>query len=126
MIDAIEQNLLREVANLDPARYPERAHDRNLAQAILNSLAGVKTVESAAPTGLTPGLAPAPVIVTAPVVQTTAVLPPERPVDAPEPIPVVVTPPSEGGGVQSQIDALNSELSALRGVLSGLSQQMKG
>lgn len=119
-------NLLREVANLDPARYPERAHDRNLAQAILNSLAGVKTVESAAPTGLTPGLAPAPVIVTAPVVQTTAVLPPERPVDAPEPIPVVVTPPSEGGGVQSQIDALNSELSALRGVLSGLSQQMKG
>jgi hypothetical protein len=50
--------LLREVANVDVARNPDRVHDRLLAQAILNEIAMNNTPQSAPPTGQTPGVTP--------------------------------------------------------------------
>ena len=85
-------NLLREVARLDPARHPDRAHARHLAQAIHNSLDGVTPPQSAAPTGVTPGMVAEPVPLAAPV----AAVPPPAPAyvpPTPPPPPVPYTPP---------------------------------
>ena len=102
--------LLREVASLDPARHPDRAHDRLLAQAILNSLDGVKTVESARPTGATPGVmvepVPVPVVYVQPALPAQVVLPP-----SPQPAAREVTPvPSAEGGLFGEIQALAEKL----------------
>jgi hypothetical protein len=69
-------NLLNEVANLDVARYPDRAHDRLLAQAILNSVAGRATVASAPPVGVTPGVVETSPVAPAPVQAAVAQLAP--------------------------------------------------
>ena len=77
--------LLREVADLDPTRHPDRTHDRLLAQAILNSLNGVATPGSTPPTGVTPGM-----VVDPPV--SVPVPPPAAVVYVP-PAPEPYTPP---------------------------------
>lgn len=104
-------NLLREVARLDPARHPDRAHDRLLAQAILNSLDGVKPVESAAPTGVTPGMVVDPVVSVPPPAAAVAYVPPPPPPPAPVPYTPPATaevdpPPSVGRDIGKAYDAL--------------------
>lgn len=109
--------LLREVANADPAKYPDRRHDAQLAQAILNEIAGVGTADTAPPSGQTPGTIPTPIPTPAP--QPITVPPP--------PPPVPPSPPSvpPGGGVASNVSGLESDVSALRQVLADLTTQIR-
>jgi hypothetical protein len=102
-------NLLNEVANLDVARYPDRAHDRLLAQAILNQVAGRATVASAPPVGVTPGVVAATPVAAAPV--QTAV-----PVAA----PVETSPTGTGlfaelGTLRDQIHTITSTVNQITG-----------
>ncbi len=99
-------NLLNEVAGLDTSRYPDRVHDRQLARAILNDIENARTAGSAPPTGNTPGVVPAtPVVVPAPVA-------------APVPAP-------SGTGVQSQLNSVGADITALRNALSDLANQAR-
>lgn len=113
-------NLLREVANLDPVQYPDRAHDRLLAQAILNAVAGIVTVGSAPPVGITPGITAAPVVAAEPA---PAAPEPVRVVQVPDTPEPSVTDPA--GGMQTQVDALHNELATLRGLLAALTTQIR-
>lgn len=109
--------LLREVANADPAKYPDRRHDAQLAQAILNEIAGVGTADTAPPSGQTPGTIPTPVAVPpAPV----AVPPP--PVQVPPSPPAV---PPAGGGISSGVDAVDADLATLRATLADLTEKIR-
>lgn len=105
-------NLLNEVAALDTSRYPDRVHDKNLARALLNDLANARSVGSAPATGTTPGVVAAPVVV-APV--------------APVPVaaPVAPTPAPTGTGVQSQLNSVGADITALRTALSDLANQAR-
>ena len=92
-------NLLNEVAALDTSRFPDRAHDRQLARAILNDIENTRTVGSAPATGVTPGIvvplpAPAPAALPAPV-----------PVSAP-----VQAVPADVGGLFGEITSLTQKL----------------
>jgi len=121
--DALE--LLREIAGLNPAQYPERAHDRLLAQAMLNQIEGTATTASAAPTGVTPGMTEelvVPAVTPPPAPVVVAATPPPAPAAT---VPLEAVTPLEGGGVQSQVDALNDQINALRSVLAGLANQMR-
>ena len=86
-------NLLNEVANLDPARYPDRAHDRLLAQAILNQVAGRSTVASAPPAGVTPGI-----VATTPVTAAAA------------PVAPTETPSTGTGGLFAELGTLRDQI----------------
>jgi len=66
-------NLLREVANCDPARYADRTHDRLLAQAILNEISQSAPVGTAPATGVTPGVTATPVVEYAPAPQVEVI-----------------------------------------------------
>lgn len=107
--------LLNEVAHLDPAAYPDRAHDRLLAKSILNDLAGQTPAGSAPPTGQTPGVIPTP--------QPLPVAVPPSPPQVPPPPPAV--PPS-GGGISSGVTTIASDVAALRQALNDLTNQVRG
>jgi hypothetical protein len=87
-------NLLNEVAALDTTRFPDRVHDRQLAKAILNDIANRRTVESAPPTGATPG-----------IVFTAPVAPPP-----PAALPAILNPLSTEGGLFGDIISLSNKL----------------
>lgn len=109
--------LLNEVANLNPAVYPDRVHDKQLARAVLNDIAGQATADTAPSSGQTPGTIPTPVSVPpAPI----AVPPP--PVQVPPPPPTV---PPTGGGISSGVNAVDTDLATLRAVLADLTQQIR-
>lgn len=106
--------LLREVANLDPARYPDRAHDRLLAKAILNDVAGIGTVGSTPATGVTPGVTP---------VATVSAE------SAPPPVPSVppataVTAVATGtdGGLFGSIQALQKQLDGVSAAVKQITE----
>lgn len=109
--------LLREVASLNTAQFPDRVHDKQLAQAILNDIAGQATAESAPPTGQTPGVVPTPISV-----PPTPVVVPPAPIQVPPTPPAV--PPS-GGGISSGVNAVDTDLATLRAVLADLTQQIR-
>jgi len=105
--------LLNEVASLDSSRFPDRIHDRQLAQAILNDLENKRTAESAPPTGSTPGIvfaptppAPAVVAAVAPTVAKVA--------------PVVDVLP---GGLFAEIASLTNKLQDMS---QQVTQQLEG
>lgn len=102
--------LLREVAGADVNRYPDRKHDRLLAQAILNDIDNQRTVESASPTGQIPGL----VVAESPPPPTYTT-----------PAPAYTTPQTTGTGVQSGITSLQSDIETLRSALTGLTTQIR-
>jgi hypothetical protein len=96
-------NLLTEVANADPNRYPDRAHDRLLAQAILNEISMTATVGSAPPTGITPGVIPEPVPLPTPA--------PAAPVAAPvAQHAAALLPVTAEGGLLGEITALTQKI----------------
>lgn len=109
--------LLHEVAALNTAQFPDRVHDRQLAQAILNDLDRQTTPDTAAPSGQTPGTIPTPVSVPpAPV----AVPPP--PVQVPPSPPAV---PPAGGGISSGVNAVDADLATLRATLADLTEKIR-
>jgi len=103
--------LLREVAGLDPNRYPDRAHDRLLAQAILNDVAGQRTPGAAPGTGQIPGIIPVPT--------------PTPPAPAATAATAAPNPPAGGSGIQSEIDSTAAELAALRAAVTNLTNQIR-
>lgn len=103
--DPDSMNLLREVANLDPTRYADRAHDKQLAQAILNELANDRTPGSAPPTGQVPGTATPPIVVS--------------------PVEYQHVTNVTGSGVQSSIAAVDAGLTALKSVVDNVAQQVR-
>lgn len=111
--------LLREVAGVNLARYPDRVHDSRLAQAMLNVIDGRGTASSAPITGQTPGMTPITVPPPPPPVPPKPVTVP--PVAVP-PTPVAVPP---GGGVSSNVAQLETDVSALRQVLADLTNQIR-
>lgn len=114
-------NLLREVAGLDPNRYPDRRHDKQMAQAMLNALDGAVAVASAPATGQTPGLTHEPVV----VLSEPAVTVPERRVEPPKPQPEVTGSTSPDGGMQSQLNSLSYDIDTLRAALAALTNQIR-
>ena len=112
--------LLHEVANMDPARYPDRVHDKQLAQAILNDIARQATPGSAPPSGQTPGVIPTPELIPTPPPQPVTV--PPAPVAVP---PVAPTVPPSGGGVTSAVNGIDNDVAALRQVLADLTNQIR-
>ena len=109
--------LLNEVATLNTAQFPDRVHDRQLAQAILNDLDRQTTPGSAAPSGQTPGVIPTPT----PIPPAPVVVPPAPP-QVPPPPPAV---PPAGGGISSGVNAVDADLATLRAVLADLTQQIR-
>jgi hypothetical protein len=108
-------NLLNEVAGLDTSRFPDRAHDRNLARALLNDLENARTVQSAPATGITPGVvAAAPIPAPAPAAPVVAAA-----------ISVASPPGPSGSGVQSQLNSVGADITALRDALSDLTHQTR-
>ena len=107
-------NLLTEVAHLDPSRYPDRAHDRLLAQAILNDIAAKTTAGTAPPVGQTPGVIetvpPGPPVYTPPPVQPTPVY--TQPA-LPAAVPAAPAPVTAEGGLLGEILALTQKLHAV-------------
>ena len=108
-------NLLREVASLDPNKYPDRAHDRQLAQAIINEIVGRASQGAAPPSGEVPGTLPAPmptpIAIPLPTVQAEVYTPPVQqalPV-VPRPAPAPPVPNAEGG-LFGEIQALTQKL----------------
>lgn len=118
-------NLLNEVASLDTSRYPDRAHDRQLATAILNDLAGEQSVGTAPPSGQTPGVILAPPVIPAPPPVLVA---PAAPVPI-APAPVAALPPSVdvttgfAGGLLGEITSLTQKL---RDVSATVTQIVEG
>jgi len=97
--------LLNEVANLDPNRYPDRAHDRQLAAAILNDITGQATASTAPASGQTPGVIPAPpAVIPTPI---PAAIPPQP---ALPPAAPVIPPVTAEGGLLGEIVALTNKL----------------
>lgn len=111
-------NLLREVAALDPGKYPDRAHDRLLAQAILNDIMGMQTYGAAPPTGQTPGAVV--VAVEPPAPQPAAVPLPTAP--GPAVIPPVL---SSGDGVTSAVGNLGAAIESLKSTLDTYTDQLR-
>lgn len=93
--DAI--NLLREVANLNTSRYPDRVYDSRLAQSMLNLIDRNLTATSAAPTSETPGMIPAAYQPTPVAYQPAAAIAP-------------TTDCSLGGGLIGELNGLTQQL----------------
>lgn len=124
--DAVQ--LLREVAAVNVVRYPDRARDRLLAQAMLNVIDGTVTTSSAPATGQTPGAAPAPVAVYVPppvappsIVFRDAVA--EQPA-LPSGLPAVVPAPmaSIEGGLFGEIQSLAAKLHAVSDMVTEITE----
>ena len=95
--------LLNEVASLDASRFPDRSHDKQLAQAILNDINNRTTVESAPPTGQTPGVVYAPPTPT----PTPMAIAPVAPAVVATVVPQL---PSVEGGLLGEILSLTQKL----------------
>jgi hypothetical protein len=116
--DAVQ--LLREVAAVNTVRYPDRVHDRCLAQAMLNVIEGTATTDSAPATGQTPGTAPAPVNVYVPPPQWTA---PAPPVYVQPALTAAQSPPSAvEGGLFGEIQALSAKLHAVSDMVTEVTE----
>lgn len=88
--------LLHEVANADAVTNPDRTDDRHLAQAILNNLAAT------------------------PATPTNDSAPYPQPTPTPDTPPPISSVLDGDGGLQSNMESLNSEVSSLRTALRSL------
>ncbi len=115
--------LLQEVAAVDPSRHPDRARDRLLAQAILNSLDGTTAAESAPPTGELPGAVELPPVYQAPV-YAEAVFhhAPVMPYSVNEPEPPALLP---GDGVRTATATLGTAIAEIRDMLNTYTEQLR-
>ena len=114
--------LLNEVAALNPSQHPDRARDRLLAQAILNSLDGTTAVESAPPTGELPGTVELPPVYQAPVYAEPVFHP--APV-APYSFNESVQPVAPGDGVRTATATLGTAITEIRDMLNTYTEQLR-